>query len=58
MPIWPDAGRILGYTNRNSAYRAAQSGYLPTVRISARRLVVPTAALRQMLGLPAEAGEQ
>jgi len=51
MSIWPEAGRLLGYTNRSSAYRAAAAGYLPTIRLSARRIAVPTAAVRQLLGL-------
>lgn len=47
----PDAGRPLGL-NREAAYRAAKDGHLPTVQISERRWVVPTASLRTMLGLP------
>ena len=48
-----EAGEIIG-VGRASAYLAAGSGDLPTVRIG-RRLLVPTARLRQMLGeLPAE----
>lgn len=44
-----DAGEALGIS-RGSAYEAARSGDLPTIRIG-RRLVVPTAALRRMLML-------
>ncbi len=54
MPIWPDAADALGITSKASAYRAAKSGFIPTVRIGERRWVVPTAALRTMLGLPVE----
>lgn len=49
MPVWPDAGRILGLS-RQSAYDAATRGDIPTIRIG-RRLLVPTAALRRMLQL-------
>lgn len=41
------AGAILGIS-RGAAYQAARNGQLPTLRIG-RRLVVPTAQLRQML---------
>lgn len=57
MPIWPDAASALGITSKAGAYRAAKSGYMPTVRIGERRWVVPTAALRTMLGLPVEGGQ-
>jgi excisionase family DNA binding protein len=43
------AGEILG-VSRRSAYRAAQQGELPTVRLG-RRLLVPTARLLTMLGV-------
>ncbi len=46
-----DAGEALGIS-RGSAYEAARSGQIPTIRIG-RRLVVPTAALRRMLMLDA-----
>ena len=42
-----EAGQILGI-GRASAYAAARAGELPSLRIG-RRLVVPTARLRQML---------
>lgn len=44
-----EAGRILGIS-RESAYNAANNGELPVLRVG-RRLLVPTARLRQMLGL-------
>ncbi len=47
-----EAGRYLGMS-RVVAYRAAKSGYLPTVQVSERRFKVPTAALRTMLGMDA-----
>lgn len=48
----PEAGKYLGL-NRSASYRAAKSGYLPTVQLSESRFVVPTAALRRLLGLDA-----
>lgn len=44
-----EAGRLLGISTR-SAYRAADAGQLPTIRIG-RRLLVPTAKLHDLLGL-------
>ena len=43
-----EAGRILR-CSRSSAYQAARRGELPTIKLG-RRLLVPTAALRRMLG--------
>ncbi len=45
------AGEVLGISRR-SAYRAAATGELPTLRLG-RRLLVPTARLLDLLGLPA-----
>ena len=42
------AGQVLGIS-RASAYQAAQTGELPTIRFG-RRLLVPTAVLARMLG--------
>ena len=50
-----DAGKILGYS-RNSAYEAAKSGELPTIRLG-RKLRVPRAALEKMLGEPIGEGQ-
>lgn len=47
-----EAGRLLG-VSRGSAYEAAASGELPTIRIG-RRLLVPVARLRAMLGADAQ----
>lgn len=44
------AGRVLG-VGRNTAYKAARDGSLPTFKI-AGQIRVPTAKLREMLGLP------
>ncbi|WP_052665334.1 helix-turn-helix domain-containing protein [Nitriliruptor alkaliphilus] len=51
-----EAGQILG-VSRRSAYRAAENGELPTLRLG-RRLLVPTARLLAMLGLPADGSKQ
>ena len=45
----PIAGALLGLS-RNKAYQAAAKGEIPTLRFG-KRLVVPTAPLRRMLGL-------
>ena len=47
-----EAGRVLGL-GRSKSYEAARTGEIPVLRFG-RTLRVPTAALRQMLGL----GEQ
>jgi excisionase family DNA binding protein len=43
------AGELLG-VSRRSAYRAASTGELPTIKLG-RRLVVPTARILELLGL-------
>lgn len=43
------AGQIIGIS-RSSAYEAVRNGAIPSIRIG-RRLVVPTASLRLMLGM-------
>jgi excisionase family DNA binding protein len=45
-----EAGRLLRIS-RQSAYQAARSGELPTIRIG-RRLLVPRAKLAELLGEP------
>jgi len=42
-----DAAKVFGIS-RNTAYHAARSGQLPTVKIG-KRLLVPRAALQHML---------
>jgi hypothetical protein len=51
----PLAGRALGLS-RNAAYAAAGRGEIPTLKFG-KRLVVPTMALRRMLGLQPEGTE-
>lgn len=43
------AGEVLGI-GKNRAYRAAKDGQIPTIRLG-RRLHVPTAELRKLLGI-------
>ena len=49
----PVAGRLLGLS-KNKAYQAAANGEIPTLRFG-KRIVVPSAHLRRMLGLKEEA---
>ncbi len=46
----PLAGRMLGIS-KNTAYRAVRDGSLPAVKV-AGQFRVPTAKLREMLGIP------
>lgn len=46
------AGELLGISRR-SAYRAASTGELPTIKLG-RRLLVPTMRVLEMLGLSEE----
>jgi helix-turn-helix protein len=48
----PDAGKLIGI-GRNAAYEAARRGDIPTIKIG-KRVVVPTALLKRMLGLGAQ----
>lgn len=49
VPVWPDAAEALGLS-RSAAYRAARRGDIPTITVG-RRLLVPTARLRALVGL-------
>lgn len=53
----PEAGRMLG-VSRGLAFRLAQSGTIPALRLGKKRLRVPVAAIEKMLqvDLKAEAG--
>lgn len=51
----PEAGEVLGI-GRAAAYAAADSGDIPTLRVG-RRLIVPVARLRAMLGETEPVGE-
>ena len=48
LPVWPETGRILGLS-RASTYAAIERGEIPVIRVG-RRLLVPTASLRRLLG--------
>lgn len=47
----PEAGRLLGNFHRNTAYRLAKEGVIPTVQIGGKARV-PKAALHKMLEIP------
>lgn len=49
VPLWPTAGRACGI-GRNSAYKAAERGEIPTNKFGGK-LTVPTAPLRRLLGI-------
>lgn len=49
IPLWPAAGRAVGL-GRSATYDAAARGDIPTIRLG-RRIVVPTASLRRLLGM-------
>jgi len=49
MRLWPEVGNLLGLS-RSTTYEAARRGEIPTIRFG-RRIIVPTAALRRMVGL-------
>lgn len=51
----PHAGKILADLSKNGSYDAAKRGDIPTIRLG-RRLVVPVAPLRRMLGELPEVG--
>jgi predicted DNA-binding transcriptional regulator AlpA len=44
----PTGGAVLGLS-RSASYRAAERGYLPTIKLGDRRVVVPVARLLAML---------
>jgi excisionase family DNA binding protein len=49
LTLWPEVADILGL-GRSAVYEAAGRGELPVLRFG-KRMVVPTAALRKLLGL-------
>ena len=53
MQLWPEVGQLLGL-GRAATYDAARRVDIPTIRFG-RRIVVPTAALRRLLGVDAPA---
>ena len=55
LNLWPETGHFLGLS-KQSTYDAAARGDIPTIRIG-RRILVPTAALSQMLGIDVGPGD-
>ena len=49
IPLWPDAGRLLG-VSRNVAYDAARRGAIPTLKLG-KNIRVPVPKLLAMLGV-------
>ena len=45
----PTAGRIAFGLSRSGSYRAAEGGFIPTIKIGDRRAVVPVPRLLAML---------
>jgi hypothetical protein len=39
VPLWPEAGRTLGFRSRSAAYAAADKGVIKTVRLGKLRRV-------------------
>ena len=56
ITVWPEAGQLLGL-GRDSAYRAAERGELPTLKLG-RRLLVPVPKLLRLLGLDLDARDE
>ncbi|MDQ3702795.1 MAG: helix-turn-helix domain-containing protein, partial [Chloroflexota bacterium] len=50
LPI--TAACVIFDVSRSTAYTMAAAGTLPVIKISDRRMVIATARLRDMLGLP------
>ena len=50
MELWPEVGRDVLRLSRGLTYAAAAAGEIPTIRVG-RRHLVPTAALRRLLGV-------
>ena len=49
------AAQVYG-VSRSTAYELVRCGAVPSIRLSPRRIVIPTAALRVSLGMPPESG--
>ncbi len=54
VKLWPTAGQALDL-GRSATYAAVARGEIPVIRLG-RRIVVPTARLRAMLGLDEQRG--
>jgi hypothetical protein len=51
VPVWPEAGKALGFRTRSAAFAAARRGAIRTIEGMGRKKPVPTAWLRQVLCL-------
>ena len=51
-----EAARLMG-VSRSTAYRAVTSGAIPSIRLTQRTTVVPTAAFLRVMGLPVAGGD-
>jgi hypothetical protein len=51
VPVWPVAGKALGFRTRSAAFAAARRGAIRTIDGMGRKKPVPTAWLRQVLCL-------
>jgi len=48
VPVWPDAGKALGYRTRSAAYRGVRRGHIPVVRRG--RLVLVSRRVIERIG--------
>jgi hypothetical protein len=55
VPIWPTAGKALGFRTRSAAFAAARRGAIRTIPGMGRRHPVPTAWLKSVLLLSDDA---
>jgi hypothetical protein len=39
LPVWPDAGKMLGFRTRSATYDAVSKGQIPVVRFGRRMMV-------------------
>jgi hypothetical protein len=55
IPVWPDAGRALGFRSRSATYGAIARGVIPVVRLGHRMMVDKRAIERLIDGDRGEA---
>jgi hypothetical protein len=51
VPVWPTAGKAFGFRTKEAAYAASRRGAIRTIPGLGRKKVVPTAWMREVLGL-------
>ena len=49
VPVWPEAGKALGFRTRSATYGAISRGVIPVVRLG-RRMMVAKKTLDRMTG--------